>query len=160
MRSWLNKKRIHLVFVVSLWLKAAFALLEVAGGFIACFVNHEFLIGIANAITQGELAEDPNDLVANYLRHAAENFSIGSQHFTAVYLLGHGLVKLWLVIGLLRRRLWYYPAALLVFSAFVAYQAYRFSFTHSFWLVFVTAVDLVVIALTWHEYRYLKRLGR
>ncbi|MGA9334221.1 MAG: DUF2127 domain-containing protein [Rudaea sp.] len=159
-RAWLDEKTIHLVFVVSLWLKAAFALVEIVGGFIAYFVTHEFLIGIARVITQGELAEDPHDRVANYLHHAVENFSIDSQHFTAVYLLGHGLVKLWLVIGLLRERLWYYPAALVIFSAFIGYQAYRFYFTCSFLLLFVTFVDLIVIALTWHEYRYLKGIAR
>jgi uncharacterized membrane protein len=29
-------------------------------------------------------------------------------------------------------------------------------YTHSVWLLLVTALDVAVIALTWHEYRYLR----
>ena len=124
---------------------------------VAFFMTREILVHVANIITQGELAEDPHDFLANYLRNSVEYFSVGSQHFTAFYLLGHGLIKLWLVIGLLRFRIWYYPTALIVFGLFIAYQAYRFDHTHSFTLLAVTVVDLIVMGLTWYEYRYLLR---
>jgi uncharacterized membrane protein len=39
------------------------------------------------------------------------------------------------------------------------YQLYRFSLSHSLWLVLITLVDLVVIALTWQEYRYVRRVS-
>ena len=55
---------------------------------------------------------------------------------------------------------WYYPIAIIVFILFVAYQIFRFQITHSIWLLAITAVDAVVIALTWHEYWYLRRLQR
>jgi len=35
-------------------------------------------------------------------------------------------------------------------------QLYRYSYTHSIWLLLVTVLDLIVIGLTWHEYKYLK----
>lgn len=160
MRSFnrfLGERYIRIVFRVSLWFKAVFAATEIVGGIIAFFISRQFLVQVANAITQGELNEDPTDLVANYLRHAVHHFSVSTRHFTAIYLLAHGVIKLWLVVGLLRLRLWYYPTALVVFSLFVIYQLYRYSHTHSPALLFVTAVDLVVIGLTWHEYRYLRR---
>lgn len=153
----LNERRIHLVFEVSLLVKGVFALLEIGGGLLAYFVPKQLLLGLVAILTERELAEDPRDLVANYLLHAAQNLSVGTQTFAAAYLLSHGAIKLWLVIGLLRKRLWYYPTALVVFWLFVGYQLYRFSFTRSAFLLLLTAVDLVVIALTWHEYRYLKR---
>jgi uncharacterized membrane protein len=37
-------------------------------------------------------------------------------------------------------------------------QLYRYVFTHSPWLLVLTALDLVVILLTWHEYRLLRRM--
>jgi uncharacterized membrane protein len=43
-----------------------------------------------------------------------------------------------------------------VFALFIAYQAYRFTYTHSVWLLLVTALDILVIALTWREYTYLR----
>ena len=148
---------IHLIFEVSLFLKGAFALFEIVGGLLAYFVPKQFVIGLVAILTQRELAEDPRDLVANYLMHAAQHLSVETQHFAALYLLSHGAIKLWLIVGVLRKRLWYYPTALVVFGLFIAYQLYRFSFTHSPFLLFITAVDVVVIVLTWHEYGYLKR---
>jgi uncharacterized membrane protein len=43
-----------------------------------------------------------------------------------------------------------------VFALFIVYQLYRFAFTHPIWLLAVTALDVIVIALTWHEWWYLK----
>ena len=156
-KKFLSERTIHFAFRVTLWVKGLFALTEIAGGATAFFIRRQFLVGFASAITQGELAEDPHDLVAHFLLHSAEHLSISAQKFTAYYLLSHGLVKLWLIIGLLRERLWYYPTALVVFGLFILYQLYRFDSTHSPWLLLITAVDLVVTALTWHEYRYLGR---
>ncbi len=109
------------------------------------------------AITRHELAEDRRDVIANYLLHAAQSFSVSTQHFTAIYLLSHGIIKVWLIVGLLRKRLWYYPAAILIFGLFIVYQLYRFSFTHSMLLLLITALDLLVIILTWQESNYLRR---
>jgi len=114
------------------------------------------LLRAASILTQEELLEDPRDLVANFLLHSAQNLSVSTQRFMALYLLAHGSVKLWLIVGLLREKLWYYPTAIVVFSLFIFYQLYRFTFTHSMWLVLITAIDVVVITLTWHEYKYLR----
>jgi Predicted membrane protein (DUF2127) len=54
------------------------------------------------------------------------------------------------------RRLWYYPVAIIVFALFIAYQLYRYTFSHSVWLLLITALDIIVIALTWHEYRFMR----
>ena len=156
-RKLVDEKRIHLFFEVSLLLKGAFALFEVAGGVLAYVVPQNFLFSIVTTLTQRELAEDPRDLLANYLMHAVQHLSVGTREFAAAYLLSHGAIKLWLIVGLLRERLWYYPTAIVVFGLFIAYQLYRFSFTHSLFLLFLTALDVVVIALTYHEYKYLRR---
>jgi uncharacterized membrane protein len=155
--KFLDEKRIHLIFEVSLFLKGAFALSEIIGGILAYIVPQQFVLYVIAALTEQELAEDPRDLIASNLFHAAQNLSVSTQYFTAVYLLSHGAIKLWLIVGLLREKLWYYPTALVVFGLFIVYQMYRFNFTHSIFLLLLTALDIVVIALTWHEYRYLGR---
>jgi uncharacterized membrane protein len=38
-------------------------------------------------------------------------------------------------------------------AAFIGYQIYRFALTHSLAMVLLTIFDLIVIALTWSEYR-------
>ena len=154
-----NERRIHTLFRVSLWLKGAFALAEVLTGVAAFFVSKPFLLNFALWITKGELVEDPNDFGANLVLHSVRHLSVDAQRFAGVYLLGHGVIKLWLIVGLLRERLWYYPTALGLFVLFIVYQLYRYAFTHSIWLLAVTALDLLVIALTWHEWRYLRTHG-
>jgi uncharacterized membrane protein len=151
------EENVRLAFRVSLFIKAVFALLEIAGGVLAYFISREFLVGVITAITQDELIEDPNDFIANQLLHLAQQFSISTQYFTAFYLLSHGVIKLFLIAGLLRERLWYYPLAMIVFAFFITYQLYRFSFTHSVWLLVITILDMVVIWLTSREYKYLRR---
>ncbi len=157
MKNRLSEHTVHWLFEISLWAKGVFALCEVAGGIAAYFLSQQFLLSLVMWVTRDEFSEDPHDLIANYLLHAVEQVSISAQHFAALYLMAHGIVKLWLIIGLLRERLWYYPVAIGVFGLFVAYQMYRYSFTHSVWLLFLTALDVVVIALTVHEYRYMRR---
>ena len=136
--------------------KGALALMEIIGGVLVHFISQRFLLDLVSAITQGELSEDPHDVIANYLVHSAQNFSISSQHFAALFLFSHGIVKLFLIIGLMREKLWCYPTTIGIFGCFVAYQTYQFSISHSVWLLILTALDVLVIGLTWHEYRYLR----
>jgi uncharacterized membrane protein len=96
-------------------------------------------------------------LVARHLLGYAQSFSIDSQHFYAWYLLSHGMVKLLLVAGLLRRQMWSYPASIVVMMLFIAYQLYRYSYTGSVGLLVLSAFDVVVIWLIWHEYRLVRR---
>jgi uncharacterized membrane protein len=156
-RSLIDERSVRLIFHVSLWLKSAFALLEIVGGITAFAMSQKFLVKLASAVTQGELTEDPRDFIANILLRSAQTLSVSAQHFTAFYLCSHGVIKLWLIIGLLRRRLWYYPTAMVVFDLFILYQLYRFAFTHSLMLLLITVIDAVVIVLAWHEYRFLRR---
>ena len=111
-------------------------------------------------ITQEELTEDPRDFVAQFIVQSAQQLSVSAQHFAAFYLLSHGIIKTALIAGLLRERLWYYPLSMLVFGIFVAYQLFRFQVTHSIWLMAITILDIVIIAMTWHEYRFLRRRMR
>lgn len=152
------EKNVHAAFEISLMFKGAFALAEIAASFFAYFVTTQFLLDLANVITRTELTEDPRDFLANYLLHAAQGLSMSSQQFAAFYLLSHGGIKLWLIIGLWRKRLGYYPAAIAVFGLFILYQVYRYSFTHSPSLLLITALDVVVIGLTWFEYQHLRRI--
>ena len=156
----LSETSIRRFFRISLVLKGAFSVLEFVGGLLAYFISQQFLLNFVTAVTQEELTEDPRDFIAHYLVESAGQLSVSSQHFAALYLISHGIIKSWLIVGLLRNKLWYYPIAIVVFILFVAYQIFRFQITHSIWLPAITAVDAVVIVLTWHEYWYLRQLRR
>lgn len=158
LKKLLDANTVHVAFELSLALKGAFALVEVAAAIFAYFVSRDLLLALVHFITRTELTEDPRDFVANYLLHAAQGLSVSSQHFTAFYLLSHGVIKLWLIIGLWRRKPEYYPAAIAVFGLFIFYQLYRYNFTHSLSLLLITVLDVFVIGLTWIEYRRLHRI--
>lgn len=153
----LREKRIHDLFAISVLLKGAHALIEIVGGIALYMFSTKAVVALLNRFAAGELIEDPKDLVAGQLLKFAEGFSVQAHHFYAFYLLSHGVVKLALVAGLLREKLWAYPASFAVFTAFIGYQLYRFSYTHEISLIALSILDAIVIALAWHEYRLLRR---
>ncbi|MDE2227819.1 MAG: DUF2127 domain-containing protein [Alphaproteobacteria bacterium] len=153
----MNERRIHQVFEISILLKGAHALIECIGGLVLAVVSTSTIPSLIDALTQDELIEDPNDFVATHLLGVARDFSVSTQHFYAFYLLSHGLIKVLLVIGLLRNKLWAYPVSLIVLGLFIVYQLYRFSDTHGFGLIVLTVFDIVVMGLIWHEYGLVRR---
>lgn len=152
-----SEHRIHQVFRASVILKGLHALTEIAGGLLFYFVSAASVLHWVNLFTQEELTEDPRDFVATHLLSAAQHLTGASESFYAFYLVSHGLIKVVLVAGLLREKLIAYPLSLVALSAFIVYQLYRYSYTHSFGLILLTIFDLVVIALVWHEWRLLRK---
>jgi uncharacterized membrane protein len=151
---------IHRLFQVSVALKGFHAVIECAGGIALFFIKPETITDLVNTWTQDELLDDKNDFIATHLQAWAQTVSLGSARFFAFYLLTHGAVKLLLVAGLLRGKLWSYPASLIVMSLFIAYQLYRFTYTHGAGLIVLTVFDLGVIWLVWHEWRLVRRHPR
>lgn len=152
----MKEKRIHQIFEVSILLKGAHALVECLAGIALALVSTDMIADLADRLTQDELIEDPHDFVATHLLAWAHNFSVGTKSFYAFYLLSHGAVKIFLVIGLLRGKLWSYPASLIVLGLFILYQLYRFSYTHGAGLIVLTIFDIIVMGLIWHEYRLVR----
>jgi uncharacterized membrane protein len=152
-----REHRIHQLFEVSVLLKGVHAALECVGGIALAITGNETIRALVTRLTQSELTEDKRDFIASHLVAWVQAFSIQTQHFYAWYLLSHGAVKLALVAGLLMRKLWAYPTAIAVFTLFIAYQLYRYAHTHGIGLLLLTALDLVVVSLTWHEYRLMRR---
>jgi uncharacterized membrane protein len=153
----MNERRIHQVFLLSVFLKGAHAVIECAGGLALALISTTAIANLVNRFTQEELIQDPNDFLATHLLGWAQNFSVATKQFYAFYLLSHGVVKLLLVVGLLKRKLWSYPASLVVFGLFILYQLYRFSYTHGAGLIALTVLDIVVMFLIWHEYNLVRR---
>ncbi|MEA3068209.1 MAG: hypothetical protein QOK41_1616 [Sphingomonadales bacterium] len=153
----MQEKSIHRIFVVSVLFKGIHALIEIIGGFALYWVSTETIVNAINRWSYDELIEDKHDWIANQLLDFARHFSVAEHNFYAVYLLSHGIIKTILVIGLLRERLWAYPASFAVFGGFIAYQLYRYSYTHDFGLILLSIFDAFVIYLAVHEYRLLRK---
>jgi len=147
------RSKLHVAFEVGIILKGLNGLLELVGGALLLAFPpsaiEKFIVGLTN----NELSKDPNDVIATHLRQAAHSLSANDQLFAAIYLLSHGVIKALLVYALLRGKLWAYPWAIGVFAAFGVYQMYRYFITPSGWLIALTVLDVIVILLSWFEWR-------
>ncbi len=153
----ISERSVYAAFRVSVVLKGANALLELATGVAATFVDPAMLRSLIAALVHHELIEDPNDPVVGALMRAAENYSVGEQRFATYYLISHGTLKLIVVAGLLGNRRWAYPAGLIILGLFILYQLYRMTYAPSLGLALLTGFDFVVLWLIWHEYRRVRR---
>ncbi len=144
---------IYDVFVGAVVIKGLNAILEIALGTLLLFTD--VVNNVVLALVQRELIEDPNSFVATYIQ-SLFSATPQAQSFGALYLLSHGVVKVFLVVGLLRNKLWAYPATMAVLALFIAYQLIRYLNTHSMLLIFLSIFDATVIWLVWHEYKRLQ----
>ncbi len=139
-------------FRTGITLKGIDGLLEAVGGVLLWFIKPESLGSTLQEIFQHELSRDPHDFIAAHLLHVSEKFASSDPLFASIYLLSHGLVKAMLSVLLWMNKLWAYPLAIAVFSAFSIYQIYRYSHTHAFVLLVLTVFDVMIVYLTWEEY--------
>lgn len=148
----IQEKEIRWVFIISIIIKGINASFEFIIGISLLFTGN--IARFVNVLVQKELIEDPNDFFATSLNNFLPYFISHTQLFGALYLIGHGIVKIFLVWGLLKNKLWAYPTSIVFLSFFILYQLIRFSFTHSIFLILLTIFDLLVLWLVWHEYKY------
>ncbi|MFC4243885.1 DUF2127 domain-containing protein [Gryllotalpicola reticulitermitis] len=144
---------LDLVFLVGVLFKGIDGVGELLGGAILLFIGPAQLKGMANAVTAHELSQDPDDTIANFIRHEAAHLDSNSVVFLAIYLLLHGIVKLAIVIALLVGSKRVYPWAIAALIAFVLFQLYELITAPSIGFVLLTVFDLVIIWLTWREWR-------
>jgi uncharacterized membrane protein len=150
-----QSKLAYRVFWIGIFFKAIDGLLETAGGVVLLTISDQAIAHITYRLVAPELAEDPNDWLANHLLIWMLHLSTDTKTFAIAYLLVHGIVKLVIVGAIWFSQLWAYWLAGVVFSLFVIYQMERFAVTHSMMMLFLTAVDLVIIALLPPEHRRL-----
>jgi uncharacterized membrane protein len=158
LKKYSEEKYIHRVFIVSLILKGINSLLEIIGGILFLFTGS--VTAILSFLIQGELIEDPKDFVATQIQHLLPYFSTHGQLYASFYLLSHGIIKIILVISLLRNKLWAYPATIVTLFLFIAYQLYRLTYAYSLGFILLTIFDVLIVILTWHEYRIVRKHPR
>jgi uncharacterized membrane protein len=146
----------HRAFQVGIVIKGFDGALEVAGGSALLLTTQPAIQRCIVLLTHGELVENPHDFLANLIGKTAQHLSIDTQHFAGAYLVGHGIIKIGLAIGLLRGLLWSYPVALLFLTVFIIYQLYRLFHTQSITLSLLTAFDFAIVLLIWREWRHAK----
>lgn len=149
---------LHEGFRAAITLKGVDGLLEALGGAILWFVKPAALNTIALKFLELDLPFNRHEFITTHLYRATEHLADGGKHFASLYLLTHGLIKALLVLALWFDALWAYPATIFVFGVFCVYQVHRFLYTHSLALILITFFDILIIWLTWREYRVQKSL--
>lgn len=147
---------IHKSFLVSIFIKGLDGFLELIGGISFLIINPTKWYELVKTVTRVELLEDPNDIVANYLISISSQFNHSFQIYASIFLLSHGLIKLFIIFSLLKKKMWAYPVALIVFSIFAFYQIYLYILNPRFSLMILTIVDALVIIITYMEYKRVK----
>jgi uncharacterized membrane protein len=151
------RRILHRFFEVGIIIKGVDGGLELIGGLLLVSLPPAAINRVVLFFVEGELKEDPTDLVANLLVQTTRS-AIEVRVPASVFLIAHGIVKLVLVGGLATNRLWSYPAAILVFAGFTIYQLYQLSQQYSMFLEVVTILDVVVVLLVIAEYRHMRIL--
>ncbi|MFZ0929912.1 MAG: DUF2127 domain-containing protein [Syntrophobacteraceae bacterium] len=154
-----KRNLLHKAFIGGIVLKGVDAVLQILGGASLFLISPQSLNRWMLSLIGHGLSEGPNDLLAGYLAHWAQGWSAGSHYFAAFYLFSHGAVKLFIVAVLLKGKIWAYHTGIVFFLLFIVYQLYRYSYTRSAWLVVLSVFDVVVIYLTWEEYKRVRRSG-
>lgn len=124
-----RERWIERMFKIGVVVTGIDGVLETIGGAIFLCAARTAMSRFLTMITRPELPEDPDDWIANALRHTFNHLSESGKLFGGVYLLVHGAVKIFLVVCLLRGKLWAFPIAMIVLLGFMVYQGYRLS-TH------------------------------
>ncbi|EKD43412.1 MAG: hypothetical protein ACD_72C00289G0003 [uncultured bacterium] len=143
---------IHYLFLSAITVKAFNGTVEVLGGLLFLFFGREVENEIYLLVNY-EFAGPGNGIIAKSVVALTNGLVISTDHFVAFYLLFHGLMNFALVAAIYRKKMWAYPAAVILFSLVLIYQFVRLSMDYSTGLAVVSFIDLLMIALTWLEYK-------
>ena len=142
-----------------MFVKGVVGIVEMLAGMLLALTSTAVLSSFATGVTASELAEDPSSFIATHIMQIAQGLSIDVKTFGTLYLIVHGVANIVLAFGLLKNRLWAYPAALCVIGVFFLYQLYRLVYAPSLVLAGLTLFDAVLLGLVMHRYRRLQSHG-
>lgn len=145
-------KGMHRLFELAIFIKGVDGVLETVGGLVLLVVPLRSLDSVVRFMLAHELSTESHDWLAQAAKHLVQSLSLSSKMFASVYLVAHGLVKVFLVYALWREKLWAFPVALWFIASFVVYQLYRYTHTHSVALLVFALLDVVVAWFIWREY--------
>ena len=148
-----REKDIVWFFDFALLLKVVNGGLEILGAILVLIVPPSLVLRIVEFLTSGEFAQDPDDPVASAIRDTAHAFTIHTHYLLALYLVLHGAIKVFLVLGIFAGKKIAYPLFMVALVLFGGYEAYRGFVRHEVLLQVLAVFDFSVLLLTAYEYR-------
>jgi uncharacterized membrane protein len=148
-----KEKLLDKVFDISVFLKGLEGSLEIISGALLVYATKtNQLVTIILKLTEHELTQDPSDFLANKLVEIVKNMTPGLS-FGMMYLLIHGLIKTFLSIMLLKRKLWAYPLAIYVFFTLAILLLIKFFSGFAPIYILLSFFDWGIGTLTIFEYK-------
>ncbi|WP_458791790.1 DUF2127 domain-containing protein [Yoonia sp. MH D7] len=111
------------------------------------------LPALARWFFQDELAENPTDFLANWILTQVGTLPSMDLTFYQTYFAAHGMLHVVVAGALLYGVGWAYPASIATLAVFVVIQMVEWAQVGGVVLLVLTAIDLIVIGLTWIEWR-------
>lgn len=154
--NFFSEKICHFLFKIGVVIKIIVSFGEIILGLMFYFLSYEVINKIVFFFVGEEFMENPRGFVWNYIFRELQNFFATPKSVWAFIFLSHGIIKMFVANGLLRNKLWAYPASAVIFALFIIYQLYQIHYNPSMFLELITIFDAALIALIMHEYRYKK----
>lgn len=148
---------LHRAFQVGIAIKGLDGVLETLAGLAVLMTSQDEIHHLVAELSHGGLIESPHGLLARVLLHSLQHVSVGTRHFAAFYLIGHGVLKMGLVGAMWRGWRRSYPVAIVVMGLFIVFELHRIAHTHSLLLGTLACFDAVTVALIWREWRAVTR---
>lgn len=147
------KTRFDTLFRISIILKGLDALLEIIGGTFLLFVTPHDIVRLAQWLSKSELTENPHDFIGTALTHGLHSLSTSSTLYGGIYLLSHGIIKMFVIINVLRNKYWAYPLLIVVLLGFIIYQIIDIVQKHSIAMTLLSIFDAFIVVMTWLEWQ-------
>ena|SRR5437762_4676117 len=148
-----KRQAVHWLFDVAVAIKAFNGVLEIAGGSFLV-LKPGWIDSTVETLAASLLIQHPANWFAQTIERWSDGLTVDTERFASIYLIAHGIAKLFIAWGLIREKLWAFPTALVVFGLLILYQMYRVAYTHSLTLTLLIAIDVVVCYLIWREYGF------
>lgn len=152
-----KSKIISRIFEIGVSVKAVFGFFELLGGVLLVFSKERIIDNFILDMARQEIAEDANDIVANFLVNFANSLYFDTRIFAVAYLLFHGVVNLYIAMALIKGRSKVYIEAIMLLGIFLIFQIYKFLHNLSWGLAVLIVFDIAFIYVIWLEGNKKKR---
>lgn len=152
-----TEKYWHNSFFIILAFKILFTIAElIVGTCLVLFDNQDFLRAL-HVIAIDYLQLDPEDKLFHTVYQALYYFPSDLRYTLIIYAFSHVIVKSIVFYGILAKKMWAYPFAILVFSGLIIQQMVHLFYKFSWAIAIITSISILFVILTWHEYQHIKK---
>ncbi len=152
--NFIRKQRelLHELYDFSVIIKGVDGFLEIIGGLLLIFFSPLAITRTVLFLGRTELVGNPRHPFINFIYGIASGVSVHRRYVYSFLFLSHGAVKLILVGGLVRNKIWAYPTTIIIFTVFAFYQSFEIYSNPSPLLAVITLIDIFVVLLISREF--------